>query len=72
MKEIVFQASFGDARKEVRLSRPDGMSEEIWFVLVNNYHQGQIWKRGDQWVCYDTDLTFEDIQIIGEIIENHA
>lgn len=69
MKEITFEASFGDERKTVRLSQPRGMGSEIWFVTVNNYHQGEMWKRGDTWVCYDTDLTYEDIQILGEIIE---
>lgn len=72
MQQIVFKATFGDEVKTVRLSQPNGMGGEIWFVIVNNYHWGEMWKRGDSWVCYDTDLTTEDIQILGEIIENNA
>lgn len=73
MQEIVFQASFGDERKTVRLTQPDGMGSETWKVLIDNYYKGGLWKRGDSWVCYGThSFTFEDIQILGEIIEHHA
>lgn len=44
----------------------------IWHFSINNYHQGELWKRDDVWVFYGNaqdSLMFEDIQILGAMIE---
>lgn len=75
MKEIVFQATFGDEIKTVRLTIPNGTDSKMWEVSIDWYHHGTLYFRDDRWGAYLNDrsvLTTEDIQILGEIIESHA
>ena len=71
MDILCFEATFGDERKTVRVSKPVGMDSEAYQVSIDYYHQGIILYR-DGWIGYLNDrsiLTAEDIAILGEMIE---
>lgn len=75
MREIVFKASFGDERKTIRISKPNGMDSLMWQLSIDWYHQGTLYFRDGHWGAYlndSSEITTEDIQILGEIIDNHA
>lgn len=71
MKKLEFPATFGHQVKQVSISQPLGAGG-IFYITIENYHQGQMWKRNGQWVGYMADkseITAEDIQILGEMID---
>jgi len=73
MNDITFDATFGNERKTVRMSIPEGSGSKMWEVSINCYHQGRLYYRDGQWGSYLNDLselTTADIQILGEMIEN--
>ena len=72
MKDIEFMAAFGDDRKRVRISRPQGSSSG-YQVFIANYYQGIIVKLNNEWVGHlnaRSELTSDDILILGDIIDN--
>ena len=69
---IEFKASYGDEDRNVIISAPNGAHGGGFNILVNNYLYGRLFKRNGIWVGFfneGTDVTGEDITILGEIIE---
>lgn len=74
MKPLTFPATFGDVIKTVTISQPLGAGG-IFYITIDNYHHGQMWKRNNEWVGYMADkseLTAEDVQILGEMIDEQG
>jgi hypothetical protein len=70
-ESIKFKAPFGDERKDIMLGNPHGGSEG-YQVYIDDYYQGTIVLRDGQWIGHLNDrseLTIDDIQILGERIE---
>lgn len=63
---IEFNAWYGDEKKRVIVSLPNGTSGESWSVLINNYCAATIhYVRGEYYYYYDkTDFELEDLQAI--------
>lgn len=76
IRSIKFKAVYGDVQKDAELSQPHGDGGNGgWHFMVDYCYKGSLWKRGDVWVFYgnaEQELTFEDIQILGEIIEEES
>lgn len=71
MKTVEFEAVYGDETKKVQLTAPSG-GEGVQ-VIIDNYYQGMLFKRQGKWVGYfneDSNLTADDVQILGEMIDN--
>jgi len=71
--DIEFEIIIGDQAKHVRLSIPNGAGGG-YHVYVDKYYYGKVIKRNGQWIGLmntKSDLTTDDIQEIGEIIEKH-
>lgn len=68
--EIVFMASYGDEKKQVKLSQPAGGGNANWHVMVGGYYFGRVWKYNGTWTGDGHGLFFEDFEIIGALIEN--
>lgn len=72
MKEITLLAAYGDERKKVIISQPLGAGD-IYYINIDRYHQGQMFKRKGEWVGYfpePNEITWADVMVIGEIIDN--
>lgn len=67
---IEYSGWFGDERKKVKISKPNGTGGESWDVLVNNYNVITIIKRHGEYVyCYDrTEWETSDLQAIVDVI----
>ena len=63
---IEFDAWYGDEKKRVTISLPNGTGSECWSVLINNYNKATIHKVHGQYVYdYDkTDFEIEDLQAL--------
>jgi len=70
MREIEFNASFGDEQKRVVIGQDVGGGEG-WHVLIDNYSRGVIYYRQGQWVYYDRHLELDDVMVIAELIEEY-
>lgn len=67
---LEFTGNFGGISKTVKIMQPHGGGD--YQVLIDNYLQGTIAKRGDEWVGhlnYRSVLTSDDIAILGEMID---
>lgn len=74
MKEIEFDAHFGDVKKKLKLMQPTGASD-LWQVIIDNYYQGILLKRDGKWEAHlnaNCDLNADDITALGERIDNHC
>lgn len=74
MGRILFQARCGDDTWEVDISQPSGAAG-TWYILIDKYFHGQMWKRNGRWeggLTPKSPLTYADIQILGEIIEENV
>ena len=73
MNCLIFRIHYGSESKEAMISKPEGMSGDISYqVHINNYFQGTVKKQGGEWKAHlnqKSQLTIDDIQIIGDIIE---
>lgn len=69
MKDIVFEAPFGEERKTVKLSQPTGAGGDSFTVMVDNYCFGRVYKRNGEWAGDGQGLYTEDYAILGERIE---
>lgn len=67
-----FTAYYGDEQKTVRISHVSTGSGG-YQVLIDNYYYGDMIKRNGEWILLSSTnlLTIDDIQILGEIIENN-
>jgi hypothetical protein len=74
MKEIEFDASFGNKIKKVKLSSNIGGSDG-WQVSIDNYYQGTIFFKDGMWKAHLNNrsiLTSDDILILGEMIQKNT
>ena len=74
MQRMEFQTEFLGKKVKVDLSMPLG-SGDIWFISVDNYHQGRLYFRDGQWGAWLNDrsvLTSDDILAMGERIDARA
>jgi len=69
MPEIEFDAPFGDERKHVWITLPDGAGANIYQIYLDNFYQGRLTKQNGQWIHWEGNLTTDDIQILGEMID---
>jgi hypothetical protein len=74
MKQILFEAAFGDERKQVEISQPHGTGQQGLHIYVDKYYCGTMGKRGCQWIAHLNnnslpEFTSTDIEILGQIIE---
>ncbi len=67
--KIEFTASFGDDKKRVELLNPNGAGGNSWQVMIDNYYRGIIFKKDGEWMSYSLWLTIDDVQILGEMID---
>lgn len=73
MKTIEFYGYWGNQKKKVHICVPTG--GEGCQIIVDNFYQGIILKRKEQWVGYfnyNSELTADDIGILGKIIEDNV
>lgn len=70
MKDIEFDAHFGDEVKHITIYEPNG-NWGTYNILINNYARGVMHKRNGQWVYNNHWLTMDDVQAIGERIDEH-
>jgi len=71
---IEYYAWFGDERKKVWISMPNGTGGESWTVLINNYNVITILKRHGEYVyCYDnTKWELDDLQAIVDAVTEYT
>jgi hypothetical protein len=74
MKQIEFEAVFGNKVKKVIISQPHGTAQYGLQLTIDNYYCGSIVKQNEKWIAHFTDksllqFTADDIQILGEIID---
>ncbi|ASU34433.1 hypothetical protein [Mucilaginibacter xinganensis] len=71
MERISFSASFGDEIKQVTIIDVNKGSGG-YQLLIDKYYYGDIIKVNGEWHLHSSTnlLTLDDIQAIGEIIEN--
>jgi hypothetical protein len=72
MKTIEFYGCWGNQTKKVHISIPTG--GEGCQIIVDNFYHGILIKRKQHWVGYlnnNSELTSEDILILGDIIDDH-
>lgn len=75
MKDFKFTAAFGESNSEVRLLNLFGSTGQNGgiHIYIDNYYNGCLFKRNNVWVAFFNQpdhFTFEDVCILGEIIEN--
>lgn len=71
MDAIEIIGAFGDERKTVRISQPNG-AWPSYHIMIDNYYHGNLTKLDGEWVSHlngNSYLTTEDICILGEIID---
>ena len=71
MKQLVFTATIGDGKMQVKLTEPQGASAG-YQVLIDQWLQGTLVKRGQTWVAHlnkKSILTSADIAILGDLID---
>lgn len=72
MLNIEFEGVFGDHRKQVKLLKNFGGAGGVQVYIDNYYFGDLVRKDGGQWMAYPgTKLSIDDIQILGEIIDNY-
>ena len=72
MKQLVFTATIGEVKAQVKLTKPQGASAG-YQVLIDQWLQGTLIKRDQTWVAHlnrKSILTSADIGILGELIDN--
>ncbi len=67
--KLEFAAYFGDEKKKVELLNPNGAGGDSWQVMIDNYYRGIIFKKNGEWVSYSQWLTIDDVQILGQMID---
>lgn len=75
LKEIRFEAVFGNERKQVTISQPHGSAAQGLQLYIGKYYCGQFLKRNGEWKAYLNDksipeFTSTDIDILIQIIED--
>jgi hypothetical protein len=71
MRSIKIDAVFGDKPVQIEISATLGAGE-VFYVMINKYYNGRIWKTGDGWrhdLHPKTILQGEDVAIIIDLIE---
>lgn len=71
MTIIEYEASFGDEKKLVSITRPYGAGD-TYRLLVNNYYLGDFIKYQGQWYFSTSKLYSDDIMILIDMIEAHT
>lgn len=74
MVGIEFDAAYGNDRKMVVIRQLSGLGN-IYQVFIGNYYEGTIVKLNGEWVAHlnlKSDLTADDIQLLGDIIDNQS
>jgi hypothetical protein len=74
MVSIEFDAAYGNDRKMVVIRQLSG-SGKIYQVFIGNYYEGTIVKLNGEWAAHlnlKSDLTADDIQLLGDIIDNQS
>ena len=74
MKQLEFTATIGEDHMQVKLTEPQGASAG-YQVLIDQWLQGTLVKRGEEWVAHlnrKSILTSADIGILGALIDNAA
>ena len=74
MVSIEFDAAYGNDRKMVVIRQLSG-SGNIYQVFIGNYYDGMLVKLNGEWVAHlnlKSDLTSDDIQLLGDIIDNQS
>ena len=72
MRHFDIDGICGNETKTARLVAPSG-ANGFWQVLIDNYYEGILIKRNDRWIGYvneRSELTADDIMILGEMIDN--
>ena len=71
MKQLEFTATIGEAKKQVKLTEPQGASAG-YQVLIDQWLQGTLIKSDKEWTAHlnrKSILTSADIDILGELID---
>jgi len=71
MHTIQFIAAFGNEDKSVNLTAHSGNSGG-YHLYIDKYFRGQMFYRNERWVFFgnmEKELTFEDVEILGQIID---
>jgi hypothetical protein len=71
MYKIEFFASYGNENKRVEIAQSYGGGDH-YQILIDRYYHGIITKRKGEWVAFlnsKSELTGDDVLIIGELIE---
>jgi hypothetical protein len=75
MKEIRFQVLYGNKSIKVKISNVSGGGGDLIHLYVDNYWHGSLKEREKVWELLSnvpTEFTFDDIQGLGEMIENRS
>lgn len=72
MKDIELLCPFGDDRKKVYISHNQAGSGG-YQLLIDSYYQGDLVKKNGAWLLLSNtnNLTADDIQILGELIDDN-
>jgi hypothetical protein len=69
MQPIEFHDTTG---RHIKLIQPSGA--EGWQIMIDNFYNGILFKRNGEWVAYlapGSDLTADDVQVLGERIDEN-
>ena len=73
MDNIVFTAHYGDDEKRAEIANHVDTGGEFYHLYIDGFYKGQLYYRDNQWNMHltpNSDITIDDIQILGEIIED--
>lgn len=71
MKQLDFTATYGDEKKNVKITEPNGTGGGFQ-VFIDDYYQGMLMKLNNEWVGHLNDksqLSPDDISALGDIID---
>jgi hypothetical protein len=74
MRSIERKVLFGSVSTQLMILEPHGAAG-VYQVYIDKYYKGTISKTAGKWVghlSYNTDLTADDIQALGEFIEEEG
>lgn len=74
LKQIEFEAVFGDTVKKVEISQPHGTGTFGLHLMIDKHYCGKLVKLNGEWIAHLNDksvpeFTSTDIEILGQIID---
>ena len=70
---VKFKAAFGGVDKQVELHEPNGVGQQMYYVMIDGFYCGRIWKT--EYFGWQNDihpslnLSMGDIQILIDMIK---